>query len=246
MEKLGIVLATYNESLNLPPLIEALEALTLSQDLHVFVVDDNSPDGTSEIAVTLASRYGNISLITRPDKRGLGSALRDGMRAALAQNCSLITTMDADLSHDPQALPTLLEAAKQEDVNLVQGSRYVKGGSFVGLGPVRRFQSRLANLLCHWLLGLPLDSTSNFRVYSAHTAELMISSSKSNDYEFQPEAALIALSHGLRIVEVPIVFTSRATGASKLGLSQNLKWALFFLRAILTARRPFRSNSRTS
>ncbi len=246
MEKLGIVLATYNEALNLPPLIEALERLPLSQDLHIFVVDDNSPDGTSEIATTLASNYGNISLITRPGKRGLGSALRDGMRAALEQDCSHIATMDADLSHDPLALPSLLEAARRDGVDLVQGSRYVKGGSFLGLGPVRRFQSRLANLLCHWLLGLQLDSTSNFRVYSAPTAEVVISISKSNDYEFQPEAALIVMSNGLRILEVPIVFTSRAAGASKLGLSQNLKWALFFLRAILTARRPFRSKPRTS
>ena len=246
MEKLGIVLATYNEALNLPSLIKALEKLPLSQDLHIFVVDDNSPDGTSEVATTLASQYGNISLITRPRKRGLGSALRDGMKAALEHNCSHIATMDADLSHNPLTLPTLLEAAKLDGVDLVQGSRYINGGSFVGLGPVRSFQSRLANLLCHWLFGLPRDSTSNFRVYSARTAELVISSSKSNDYDFQPEAALIALSHGLRIVEVPIVFTSRAAGASKLGLVQNLKWALFFLKAIFTARGRFRYKSRIS
>ncbi|MCE2463507.1 MAG: glycosyltransferase [Dehalococcoidia bacterium] len=108
MAKLGIVLATYNEAGNLPVLVETLEELLASADFRVFVVDDNSPDGTSEVAKGLASRYGNISLITRPGKLGLGSALRDGMSAALADGCAYVLTMDADLSHAPQDVPRLL------------------------------------------------------------------------------------------------------------------------------------------
>ncbi len=246
MEKLGVVLATYNEARNLPRLIESLEGLfpTSGPDvgvacasplrLQIFVVDDNSPDGTSSIAQRLASQYGNISLITRPGKLGLGSALRDGMSAALAEECTYILTMDADLSHDPQDVPRLLAAVEAGDVDLVQASRYVEGGGAVKVGWQRRFLSYVANLLCRWLLGSPREATTNFRIYNRRSAELMVRESRGRDFEFQPECILIAMRHGLRIVEVPIIFTGRAGGKSKLGLMQNIRWALFFVRALIT------------
>ena len=134
MAKLGIVLATYNEAGNLPVLIESLEEILPSAGFRVFVVDDNSPDGTSDVARGLASRYGNISLITRPGKMGLGSALRDGMGAALAEGCAYVLTMDADLSHNPRDVPKLLELAESGGADLVQGSRYVGGWGRCGLG----------------------------------------------------------------------------------------------------------------
>lgn len=233
MEKLGIVLATYNEADNLPLLVETLEALLLPREFQIFVVDDNSPDGTSTLAEGLASRYPNISLITRPRKLGLGSALRDGMRASLEHGCTHILTMDADLSHDPQDVPRLLEAAATGSVDLVQASRYVAGGGISRLGWWRRFQSYLANLLYRRLLGSPHEATTNFRVYNQRCARLVVSESKGRDFEFQPECVLIAMRHGLRIVEVPIVFTAREAGRSKVGVVQNIRWLLFFIGALV-------------
>ena len=236
MTKLGIVLATYNEAGNLPVLVESLEEHLPSTDFRVFVVDDNSPDGTSGVARQLASRYGNISLITRPSKLGLGSALRDGMSAALAEGCSYVLTMDADLSHDPYDVPRLLELAESGEADLVQGSRYVAGGGTVNWGWRPRLRSRVANLLCRWLLGSPHESTTNFRIYNLRSAHLAVEESRALDYEFQPECTLIAMRHGLRIVEAPITFTARTEGKSKLGMAQNVRWLLFFLRAFLSYR----------
>ena len=260
MAKLGIVLPTYNEASNLPRLIENLEGLFYPElqvcptrtpgppkidsiiqeeeppELQIFVVDDNSPDGTSSVAQRLASQYGNISVITRPGKEGLGSALRDGMRAALAEGCDYVLTMDTDFSHNPEDVPRLLAVAQAGKADLVQASRYVQGGGTVGLGFRRRLQSRIANLLCRWLLGLPLESTTGFRVYSRRSTQLMAAETRGRDFEFQPECTLIALKHGLRIVELPIIFTGRVVGNSKLGMAQNIKWAFFFAGAVISLR----------
>ena len=233
LAKLGIVLATYEEAGNLPPLIDSLEELCLPLELHIFVVDDNSPDGTSRVTSYLASRYGNICLITRPRKLGLGSALRRGMEAALAEDCVYILTMDADLSHSPQDVPRLLAAAETGDADVVQASRYAEGGRTVDWGRWRRFKSHVANRLCRWLLGSPSEATSNFRVYSRRCAQIMVKESRSRDYEFQPECMLIAMRYGLPIVEVPITFSGRAAGKSKLGLAQDVRWILFFLAAVI-------------
>ncbi len=232
MQKLGIVIATYNEAGNLPRLVEALEGLVLTMELRIFVVDDSSPDGTSAVAEALVSQYGNISLITRPGKLGLGSAIRSGLAEALSEGRDYLLTMDADLSHDPQDVPRLLEAAVGEDVELVQASRYMKGGGVAEWGWWRRSKSELANLLCRWLLGSPREATTNFRVYSRRAAQMVVEESRARDYEFQPECLLIAMRHGLRIVEVPIIFTGRAEGKSKLGMVQNVRWLWFFVGAL--------------
>ena len=217
MTKLGIVLPTYNEAGNLPPLVERLEGLTLPVDFHLFVVDDNSPDGTSKVAQELAARYGNISVITRAGKLGLGSALRDGIRAALDEGCEYILTMDSDLSHDPKDVPRLMEATSRNGVDFVQASRYIQGGRVVGWDWRSRFKSRLANMLCRWLLGCPMESTTNFRVYNREIAELVVRESKGNDFEFQPECILIAKQHGYRILEVPIVLYWPGRGQKQVG-----------------------------
>ena len=230
MDKLGIVLATYNEAANLPRLIEGLEGLPLTLRPRIYVVDDNSPDDTSGIAQRLAAHYGNIFLIIRPGKFGLGSAIRRGIRAALDEGCTRIVTMDADLSHDPEDVPRLLRVADEGDTDLVQASRYVKGGGTANLGPLRRLQGRTANLLCRWLLGSTRDATTNFRVFSERAARLVMSEAKGRDFEFQPECLLIAKRHGLQIVEVPIIFSGRAGGRSKLGPMQYWRWLLFFIR----------------
>ena len=225
--KLGIVLATYNEVQNLPRLVDSLEALVPPGGTHIFVVDDTSPDGTSDVARALASRYGNISLITRPGKLGLGTALRDGIRAALELGCHYVLTMDADLSHRPGDVPALVAEAEGGIADLVQGSRYAPGGHNVGMGPRRRLQSYLANRLFRTLLGCPREVTTNFRVHTRRSAQLVVEKGRGRDYEFQPECVLIAMAHGLRISEVPITFNARAGGRSKLGMAQTLRWGWF-------------------
>ena len=229
VDNLGLVLATYNEAGNLPLLVEWLEGLNLPLKLHIYVVDDNSPDGTSSVADRLASQYGNISLITRPRKMGLGSAIRDGMSAALLDGRTHIITMDADLSHDAQDVPRLVEASISGGADVVQASRYVIGGGTLKWRWRRHFQSRVANLLWRTLLGSPRDSTTNFRIFNKRAAQLVVEKSIGRDFEFMPECILIAMSHGLRIVEVPIIFTGRAAGESKLGLAQNVRWLLFLI-----------------
>ena len=236
MTVLGIVLATYNEAENLPHLITSLETLLSPQDIRIYVVDDNSPDGTSRVAEGLGRRYGNIYVINRPAKLGLGSALRDGMRAALAGDCSYVLTIDADLSHNPKDVPKLLVVAESGDADLVQASRYVEGGGSARLAWHRRLQGYTANLLCRWLLGTPREATTNFRVHTKRSADLAVNESRGRDLEFQPECILIAMRHGLRIVEVPIIFSARAEGRSKVGIQQHVRWLLFFLKAVITFR----------
>ena len=244
-------MATYNEAENLPSLVQELESLNedleralpssvlegLSRDeLRIFVVDDNSPDGTSEVAQELAQRYGNLTVITRPRLLGLGSALRTGIREALAAGCQYIMTMDGDLSHDPHDVARLLVMAQEGGAAMVQASRYVKGGGTVGWGLRRRLQSRGANLLYHWLLGTPHEVTTNFRVFDRRLGELVVNEARGKGFEFQPECILIAMRHGLPIAEVPIVFTERTRGKSKLRFAQTVGYILFFLTSLVTFR----------
>ena len=236
MSKLGIVLPTYNEASNLRAMIGMLEGLSMPVDLHLFIVDDNSPDGTSDVAEEQSAIYGNISVITRNGKFGLGSALRDGINAAIDEGCHHVLTMDADLSHDPMDVPTLLEAACSSDIGFVQASRYIPGGMVVGWSRSRRFKSWLANTLCQWLLDCPKESTTNFRIYSREIAKLVVRESKGNHFEFQPECVLITKQHGYRVLEVPITFKGRTDGKSKLGIAQDIRWALFLVNAFFRFR----------
>ena len=236
MTKLGIVVPTYNEVLNLPILLQGLGELRLPVDTVIFIVDDDSPDGTSDVARRMSAEHDGLRVITRPGKGGLGSAIRDGMSASLQEGCDAILTMDADLSHDPQDVPRLLAAAQDGAAAVVQGSRYTPGGGAVGVAWWRRVHSRSANILCRWLLGSPRDSTTSFRVYGRRAAELVVAESRARGFEFQPEALLIAMRHGLRVVEVPIVFRSRGSGRSKLGMGDNFRWLLFFAGAALRFR----------
>ena len=218
MAELAIVLATYNEAENLTLLVEELERL--GEDLEILVVDDSSPDGTYRVARELSWQYGNLTLIQRSRKLGLGSALREGLSAALGSDAGYILTMDADLSHDPSEAPKLFEAIKKEKVDIVQGSRYMPGGTVRNSSLRRRVLSRGANLLFHWGAGAPRESTTNFRVFSRKAASVVLSRAQGNGYEFVPEAILLALSAGLHIVEVPITFSDRERGKSKLGIVQ--------------------------
>ena len=235
MGGLGVVIATYNEAGSLPLLVDALEALPLPGGARLYIVDDNSPDGTSAMARKLGSHYGNISLIARPAKLGLGSALLDGIAAAVGDGCGRVLTMDADLSHDPRDVPRLLESAAETGADLVQASRYVRGGRAAHPG-WQAIASRLANRIFRLVLGTPHEATTNFRVFSRGLAELVVQEARGRDFEFQPECVLIAMKHRLPIVEVPIAFTARSEGRSKLGPVQQLRLLSFFLWALIAFR----------
>lgn len=232
---LGIVIATYNEAENLPDLIRALVESPVPSNTRIYIIDDNSPDGTSDIALSMAKAY-NLFITTRPRKLGLGSAIKTGIFKALKDGCSHILTMDADFSHNPKDVPRLLEAVRPTEADIIQASRFMQGGGIVGLVWYRKLQSHIANLLCNRLLGAPQEATTNFRIYSRNCAELVLKESRTRDFEFQPESILIAMRHGLAITEIPIYFHARSKGTSKIVSRHYLRWGMFFLFAVMSVR----------
>ena len=236
MSNLGIVMATYNEVANLSRVVEALEGLPLAASSTIYVVDDSSPDGTGRRAEELAQRYHNVVLLTRPRRLGLGSALRDGMEMALRDGCRFVLTMDSDLSHSPEDVPGILAAVEDGEVHLVQGSRYMEGGGSAGVSWWRRGQSWAANMLLWLLSGPPREKTTGFKLYSQKAARLVVARGASKGYEFQAESVLLAKRHGLRVVEVPIIFHARAAGRSKLSPLRGARYILALLRTVAAYR----------
>ncbi len=236
--KIVVVVPTYNERENLPVLVEQLFALDLP-DLHVLVVDDNSPDGTGQVADTLAERSGGrLAVLHREVKDGLGRAYVTGMQRALADGADIVIQMDADLSHPVAVIPTMVAALREGDTALVIGSRYVPGGSTAAEWPwYRRALSIWANLYVNALLSLHIkDGTAGFKAWRASTLEAIdLQSIQSNGYSFQVEMNYRVVRHRLRIVEVPIRFEERVEGASKMTLRVQLEsarapWKLLFRR----------------
>jgi len=171
----------------------------------------------------------------RPGKLGIGSAIREGMERALSfLDCHYIVTMDADLSHNPEDLPLLLKAAKEGDADLIQGSRYIKGGRIIGWNFRRKLQSRMANLMCRLFFGLPNEVTTYFRVYTRESAQIVVEKVHSQKYEFAVASALAIKDHGLKIKEVPIVFVDRTQGKSKLKTSDTLVWLALIFKMFLS------------
>ena len=225
--KVSVIIPTYNEAENITRLIEIIQGL--SGDFRIIVVDDNSPDGTADIAERLGRSRGDVLVLRRPSKMGIGSAIRDGMKIALSfPECEHIITMDADLSHDPRAIPRLLEARAEAD--LVQGSRYIKGGEIIGWSLYRKLVSRVANLICKWLFGLANEVTTFFRVYSRDCAELVASSECPDQYSFSIASALLIKDGGFKVKEVPIRFVNRRQGTSKLDRSDIISSLYFMLK----------------
>ncbi len=233
MSKVCMVIPTYNEAENLPKLVDALEEELQKEDFKIIVVDDNSPDGTAEIAKKLNERYGNIIIHRRPSKLGIGSAIRDGLKVALSfPDCEHVVTMDADLSHNPKDVRRLLSEA--EDADLVQGSRYMKGGEVIGWSSFRSAVSYAANLFCRLLFRTQLhEHTSNFRVYSRRCSETIIAHLHCEHYEWFIGSILLAKHHAYRIKEVPIIFINRIHGKSKLKITDVLKWVTYIGKAFL-------------
>ena len=210
-----VVLPTYDEAENITAVLERIRAA--APEAEVLVVDDGSPDGTADLAETAGNRLGSVHVLRREGKSGLGSAYRDGFRWGLERGCDVLVEMDADLSHDPDDLPALL-AAVEHGADLAIGSRYVPGGSIPDWSWHRRMLSRWGNRYAAGLLGLAVnDATAGFRAYRAATLDSIdLEGVVAEGYGFQIEMTYEVVGLGGRIVEVPISFTDRQLGDSKM------------------------------
>jgi dolichol-phosphate mannosyltransferase len=228
-ERFLVILPTYNESENLAQIVPAI----LDQDprLEVLVVDDNSPDGTGALADQLASAFARVHVLHRERKEGLGKAYLAGFRWGLDGGFDRILEMDADFSHDPKFLPRILTAADEAD--LVLGSRYKSGVNVVNWPMSRLLLSYFANLYVRWVTGLPLtDATGGFKCFRRSVLEaLPLDRIKSNGYAFQIEMSFRAWKKNFRLVEIPIVFTDRVEGTSKMNraIVREAIWMVWWL-----------------
>lgn len=186
-------------------------------DADILVIDDSSPDGTGDVVKQVAEELGQIDLLVNPSKAGLGEAYRRGFEVVLPQGYDVVCQMDADLSHDPAALPDLI-AAVEGGAALAIGSRYVPGGSIPHWPRHRRALSLYGNRYTCWMLRLDLsDVTSGFRAFAARTlSEIDVATTRASGYGFQIECAYDVVGKGLTVAEVPITFTDRVQGKSKL------------------------------
>ena len=229
-EKACVIIPTYNEKENIEKIVPAV----LSQDdrLFVLIVDDNSPDGTGQIADGMAEKNPRILVLHREKKEGLGQAYIGGFKRALEEDFNYIFEMDADFSHDPQYLPDFLEAIQEADI--VLGSRYISGVNVVNWPMSRLLLSYYANVYTRIVTGLPLrDATGGFKCFRREVLEAIdFSKVKSNGYSFQIEMSFRAHKKGFEIKEIPIVFTDRMEGMSKMSkkIVREAIWMVWSLR----------------
>ncbi|MGH9123570.1 MAG: polyprenol monophosphomannose synthase [Acidimicrobiales bacterium] len=210
-----IVVPTYEEAANAATVLRRIRSAVPSA--AVLVVDDGSPDGTADIAAAMGDELGSIDVLRRASKRGLGSAYREGFRWCLDRGCEIVVEMDADLSHDPADLPRLL-AAIDDGADLAIGTRYIPGGSIPEWSWHRRLLSREGNRYAAWALRLPVhDATSGFRAYRASVlSKIDLGAVRAEGYGFQVEMAYRIVGLGGTIAEVPIRFSERVQGRSKM------------------------------
>ena len=239
-----LILPTYDEAANLAPLVAAVRGVfaEAAPDGHrILVVDDASPDGTGAVADHLAAAHDDVEVLHRPGKLGLGGAYIAGFERALARGAGHVLQMDADFSHDPQALRSLLAHAG-EGADLVLGSRYVEGGGVVGWHPLRRAVSRAGCRYARTVLGVPVrDLTGGLKCFRAEALRAIgYASVRSQGYTFQVEMTYRALAAGLRVVEVPIVFSERREGRSKMtgAIALEAAWLVPALRSRSRRRLP--------
>jgi dolichol-phosphate mannosyltransferase len=213
-----IVTPTYQEAENITEFLRRVRDAV--PDADILVVDDNSPDGTADLADHVATELGRIDVLRRPKKIGLGDAYRAGFSVGIERGYDVLVQIDADLSHDPAALPMMLREASN-GADAVIGSRYVPGGSIPHWPWPRRALSKWGNRYTSFVLGIPIrDATSGYRAYRADMLKTVdYSTTRAKGYGFQMELAYRVRREGGRIVEVPITFTDRVRGQSKLTLS---------------------------
>jgi dolichol-phosphate mannosyltransferase len=224
-----VCLPTYNERENIEPMLRAFA----EKGVRVLVIDDNSPDGTGELADRLAADLDFVEVLHRERKEGLGPAYLAGFRHALASGAELVLEMDCDFSHDPNDVPRLI-AAVEDGADVALGSRYVLGGGVRNWGLLRRFISAGGSAYARILLGVKIrDLTGGFKCYRRRVLETIdLGSVDSKGYAFQIETTYRALRAGFEVVEVPITFADREAGGSKMsrGIVAEAIWKVPALR----------------
>jgi dolichol-phosphate mannosyltransferase len=213
-----VVMPTYDEALNI---VEALTRVrAAAPEVDILVVDDNSPDGTADLARAAGEELGQVDVLVRPKKDGLGNAYRHGFREGIDRGYDRLVQMDADLSHDPAALPSLLAKLDAGSAAVI-GSRYVPGGSIPHWPWHRRALSKWGNRYACVVLGMSVhDATAGYRAYDAKTLEeIDVFSTRAKGYGFQIETAYRVSRAGRPLAEVPISFTDRVRGQSKMSLA---------------------------
>lgn len=240
MHQTLVIVPTYNERDNLPPL--AGKVLSLQPKVDLLVVDDNSPDGTGKIADELAGRHPEIHVLHRQVKNGLGRAYCDGFAWALERGYEFICEMDGDFSHNPDDLPDFLKAAAQAD--LVLGSRYCNGIRVINWPLPRLMLSMFAGFYVRAITGMPFsDPTGGFKCFRRCALEAVdLAAVRSNGYSFQIELTHTVWRQGLKVAEVPIIFTDRFQGSSK--MSRAIVWEAVFMVWRLLAQNGFRRKPR--
>jgi dolichol-phosphate mannosyltransferase len=226
MEKILIIIPTYNEMDNLPRLIAEIEKLGLG--IEVLIVDDNSPDGTGTWVERQMAQKQHLHLIQREGKQGLGSAYVRGFKYAIKNNFNLIFEMDADFSHDPKYISNFLYKIKEFD--LVLGSRYIKGVNVVNWPMSRLLLSYMANIYARLVTGIPVrDSTGGFKCFRVEALKALdLDAVKSDGYCFQIEVTYKLWKKNFRICEIPIVFVDRVAGESKMS-GKIIREAMFLI-----------------
>jgi dolichol-phosphate mannosyltransferase len=224
-----LILPTYDEAENIAAIVAAARTVlerAAPDGYRILVVDDGSPDGTGDLADAIAAEHGDVEVLHRTTREGLGPAYLAGFAHALAQGARFVMEMDADFSHDPADLARLLAAAR--DADLVLGSRYVAGGGVTDWGRIRRFVSRGGSWYARVVLGLDVrDLTGGFKCFRREVLEAIdLPTVRSRGYAFQVELTYRAIQQGFEVVEVPIVFRDRRVGASKMSRSIVLEAAL--------------------
>ncbi len=227
-----IIIPTFNEIQNIEKIIRQIHAVR--SDVHILIVDDNSPDGTAEVVKKLQGELPGIHLIQRSGKLGLGTAYVEGFQFALRNGYEAVFEMDADFSHDPKEIPNFLAAIGEND--LVIGSRYVQGVNVVNWPLRRLILSYGANVYTRLITGLPIkDSTGGFKCFRREVlAAIDLTKIHSNGYAFQIEMNFKAWKKGFRLKEIPIIFVDRVEGSSKMSgkivrEAVWMVWKLFFL-----------------
>lgn len=230
-EKIIIIIPTFNEAANLPALLQRLNEL--NHQFKILIVDDNSPDGTGQIASALMNQYDWLETLIKPNKEGLGAAYKTGFTWALQHGATILGEMDADLSHQPEDLPKLIKAT-ETGAQIVIGSRRIPGGKIVGWSLLRRLESWGATTLARLILGLKTkDLTSGFRLYHKNVLEqIPWPTVTTSGYAWQEELLYYVEKLKLKIVEVPITFVDRKYGKSKLSLKDIIEFftTIFRLR----------------
>ena len=223
-----VLIPTYNERDNLSKLIPKI--FEEYPDIHILVIDDNSPDGTPNLLKELSSKYKNLRYVVRVGERGLGTALLRGYREALKHGYRYLIQMDADLQHDPKYIKDILERLI-DGCDLVIASRYVAGGGVEGWSLLRRIVSKAANMYSRAILGIKVrDATSGYRGFKLDSLGRIIDDIKySRGYVIQVETVYRFSQAGMRICEVPFIFRERERGSSKLGITTILE---FFIKVI--------------